>query len=194
MSVSGYKVYASDTVNDMIDYTTPVATVTGTTWTSSSIAAAGAWSFGVRAYNSDGEEQNLDCAVTIVVDGFGNDITNRPMPPSGLRAFATPGGGIRVEWCYPLTRGPKAPTGFNVYLGTGGSPSYAVPIATVLYSAGLFNMFVANIAGLSDGTTYPVGVRAYNGSGEEQNTIAVSVTADAIGPAAVDSLIATAIV
>ncbi len=193
---SGYHVYSNTGSGDPINYTTLVATTltSDTTWTSTALAAPGAWKFGVRAFNFYGEEQNLDCSVTIVLDAFGNDITNQPLPPIGLRAFATPRGSIRVEWYYPLTRGPTVPIGFNVYLGTGGTPSYATPAATVLYSAGLFNVFVANIAGLSDGTTYSVGVRAYNGSGAEQNTIAVSVTADAIGPAAVDSLLATAIV
>jgi hypothetical protein len=193
---SGYHVYSNTGSGDPINYATSVATtlISDTTWTSTALAAPGAWKFGVRAFDSNGEEQNLDCAVTIVLDAFGNDITNQPLPPTGLRAFAMPGGSIRVEWYYPLTRGPTVPIGFNIYLGIGDAPNYTTPAATVLYSAGLFNVFVANIAGLSDGTTYAVGVRAYNGSGAEQNTIAVSVTADAIGPAAVDSLFATAIV
>ena len=192
----GYHVYGN-AGSGPIDHGTLIATVSGastTFWTSPGLTAPGAWSFGVRAFNSNGEELNLDCAVTIMLDASGNDITNKPLPPSGVRAFATPGGGIRVEWYYPLTRGLTTPVGFSVYVGTGATPNYASPAATVLYSAGFFNMFVANIAGLNDGTTYTIGVRAYNSSGPEENTIAVSVTADAIGPAAVDSLFATAIV
>jgi hypothetical protein len=189
-----YHVYANTGVGDPINYLTPVATVAGTSWTSSTLAAPGTWSFAVRAFDTDGEEQNLDCAVTIVLDANGNDITNRPAPPVGLRALATASGGIRVEWGYPSTTGPKAPTGFHVYLGTGSSPTYAAPVATVAFNTGIFSAFVANLSGLADGISYAIGVRAYNALGEEANVTVVSVTADATGPAAVDSLTATAIV
>ncbi len=196
MACSGYQIYSNTDSGDAIDYTNAIANVglSPNTWTSMTIAAPGTWSFGVRAINSNGAEQNLDCAVTIVLDAFGNDITNRPRPPTGLRSFATSGGEVRVEWWYPPTSPIQAPIGFNCYLGIGGRPSYESPVATVLYSAGFFNSFVANLSGLSDGTTYWIGVRAYNGSGEEGNTYAVSVVADATGPGTVDYLIGTAIV
>jgi hypothetical protein len=189
-----YHVYANTGAGDPINYATPIATVSGTTWTSGTLAAPGTWSFGVRAFDGNGEEQNLDCAVVIVLDANGNDITNRPMPPVGLRGFATSNASIRVEWYYPPTCGPKAPTGFNVYCTAGPSVSYSNPAATVPFNSGICNSFVANLPSLSNGTTYSIGVRACNPSGEEPNTVAVAVTADATGPAAVDSLVATAIV
>ena len=218
-----YHVYANIEGSNPIDYSTPVATVTGLSWTTSALAP-GTWRFGVRAFNSNGEEQNLDCSVTIVLDAEGNDITDIPASPTGLRAFATAGGGVRVEWWYPATIGSKAPTGFHIYAGNVSvpetasaypnvavpnrslfnsanivtapavTPNYAAPAATVLYSAGLFNTFQANLVRLMDGIEYAVGVRAYNSVGEEQNTTVVTVTADATGPAAVDSLTARAIV
>ena len=219
-----YHVYANIESSDPIDYESPVATVSATTWMSGTLTAPGTWRFGVRAFNRSGEEQNLDCSATIILDAYGNDITNRPAPPTGLRAFATAGGGIRVEWWYPSVNGTKAPTGFHVYTGhvsvpeavssyssvavpnqsipnAGNSttvpvvtPDYAYPAATMLYSAAFFNTFQANLSGLTDRTKYTIGVRAYNAFGEEQNTTVVTVTADATGPAAVDSLVAIAIV
>ncbi len=189
-----YHVYTNTVGSTPIDYGSPVATVSATTWMSGTLRAPGTWRFGVRAFNGNGEEQNLDCSVTIVLDAYGNDITNRPLPPTGLRAFATANGGVRAEWWYPPTAGAKAPTGFHVYCTAGSSVSYEAPSATVLYGSGLFNTFVSNIAGLSNGTQYAIGVRAYNASGEEQNTTAVAVTADATGPTAVLSLTAVAIV
>jgi hypothetical protein len=189
-----YHVYANSGAGDPINYATPIATVSGTAWTSGTLAAPGTWSFGVRAFDGNGEEQNLDCAVVIVLDGNGNDITNRPMPPVGLRGFATPSASIRVEWYFPPANGPKAPTGFNVYCTAGPSVSYSNPAATVPFNIGISNSFVANLTSLSGGTTYSIGVRAYNASGEEANSSMVSVTADATGPASVDSLTATAIV
>lgn len=189
----GYHVYASPAPGVPIDYGTVVATTAMTTWTSFPLSP-GTWKFGVRAFDSNGEEQNLACAVTIVIDASGNDASNVPLPPTGLRAFATPGGSIRIEWWFPRTTGAMAPVGFFVYLGTTGTPNYASPAATVPYASGYANTFVSNISSLANGTTYTVGVRAYNASGIEKNTATVDVTADATGPGAVTGLTASAIV
>lgn len=189
-----YHVYANAGAGGPIDYATPIGDTTGTSWTVAGGLGPGTWSFGVRAYDAATglEEENLDCATTIVIDTGGNDISNRPMPPNGLRAFATAGGGLRVEWHYPPTSGALAPTGFHVYVGIG-SPDYSSPTATIGFNTAIQNTFVANLA-LTGGTTYEVGVRAYNAIGEETNTVVVSVAADATGPGTVDSLTATTIV
>jgi hypothetical protein len=190
-----YGVYGSPAADQPIPYGgSPLIQTQATSWTTALLSAPGAWSFGARAANNFGEEQNLDCAVTIVLDSLGNDVTNRPSPPVGLRAFATAAGGIRVEWYYPPTRGAKAPTGFRVYIGAGGTPNYSTAVATVPFDAAILNSFVANLSGLTDGTTYAIGVRAYNASGEEANTNTVSATADAAGPSAVTELTAIAVV
>lgn len=176
-----YAVYDNTGAGDPVDYGTPLVHLQATTWTTSPLSP-GTWKFGVRASNANGEEKNLDCAVLIVLDSLGNDITNRPMPSTGLRAFATAAGGIRVEWFYPPTRGAKAPTGFHVYQGTGGTPNYGEPVATVSYATGILNTFVANLSGLTGGTTYTIGVRAYNTVGEEANIATVSAAASTVGP------------
>jgi hypothetical protein len=185
-----YHVY-SNGGSGPINYATPVATVTGLSWTSSALAYPADWWFGVRAFNACGEEQNLDCAVELILDAAGHDITNRPPAPTGLRAFALAGGTIRVEWSYPTVRGPKTPTGFHVYIGIG-APNYATPAATVLFSIGIAGSFVSNLTSLTDETTYTIGVRAFNAVAEEPNTVTVSATAEAVGPAAVDALVGVA--
>ena len=188
-----YNVYGSPGPGQPIAYDAqPLATTQALTWTSGPLAVPGAWSFGVRAANASGEEQNLDCAATIVFDSAGRDITNIPGPPIGLRAFATAGAGIRVEWAYPPIGGAKAPTGFHVYIGAG-SPNYSSPAATVAADAATLSGFQVNLSSLIDGTTYSVGVRAYNASGAEQNQVTVGVTTDGTGPLPVASLTATAI-
>ena len=191
----GYHVYANTGAGDPINYNLPVATVSGVTWTSGALAYPGDWKFAVRAFDlaSGLEEQNLDCAVEIILDSSGNDITSRPLPPFALRALATTGASVRVEWAYGIVAAGKTPTGFHVYIGTGGSPNYSSAVATVSFSSAIANAFVANLTGLSDGTAYTVGVRAYNATAEEPNTQTVSVTADATGPSSVTSLTATAI-
>jgi hypothetical protein len=185
-----YCVYTNSGAGDPINYASPVATVSALTCTLPGLTCPGTWSFGVRAIDtvSGLEEQNLDCAVTVVLDASGNDLTKRPGPPSGLRAFALAGGTIRAEWYYPPSVGSNAPLGFHAYVGTGGSPNYSTPAATVLFATGAANTFVANLASMTNGTTYTIGVRAYNATAEEPNIKTVSVTADSTGPEQVDSL------
>jgi hypothetical protein len=189
-----YHVYANTGAADPINYSSPIATVNGLSWTISALSYPGTWSFGVRAFDtlSGLEEQNLDCAVTIVLDSTGNDISDQPSPPKGTRAFALAGGAIRVEWTYPMMNNANQPTGFYVYIGTGGSPNYAAPAATVPFASSIAKTFVANLAGLTDSITSSIGVRAFNSTTIEGNTSTVSVTANAVGPAAVADLTAIA--
>ena len=189
-----YNIYSNLESGESVRYTSPIASLVSTLWTSPCLASPGVWSFGVRAADANGEEQNLDANVTIVLDASGNDITSRPSSPVGLRAFPLPSGSARVEWFSPLARGASAPMGFHVYIGIGTGPDYAAPVATIPYGQGFFNTFVANVTGLTSGVTYRIGVRAYNTSGEEPNTVSVAVVADAVGPGPVDLLISRAIV
>ena len=141
----------------------------------------GTWKFGVRAYDTVTmllEEENLDCSIVLILDAAGVDITNRPKPPTALRAFATAAGTIRVEWAYNTINPSPAPTGFHVYIGTGGTPSYVTPAATVSFFSAIGGTYVADLAALTGGIVYTVGVRAYNGIAEEPNTSTVNVTAD----------------
>jgi hypothetical protein len=113
----------------------------------------------------------------------------------GLSTVLATTGRVRVEWFYPsIVRPPaKAPTGFHVYIGTGGTPDYSTPAATVPFSAAIAGTFGVNLTGLTDDTTYTIGVRAYNATAEEPNTNTVTVTADVVGPDAVDDLVGVAV-
>jgi hypothetical protein len=188
----GFHVYSNTGIGDPINYVLPIATVFGLTWTSNPLTYPGTWKFGVRAFNDNGEEQNLDCAVLLILDSGGNDITRRPEPPAGLRAFAVAGGSIKVEWGYPSVDRDKLPTAFHVYVGTGGVASYISPVATVAYSSGIAGTYAYTLTGLTDGTVYTIGVRAFNSFAEEANQSTASVAADATGPLPVDSLTGTA--
>jgi hypothetical protein len=188
-----YHVYSNTGAGDPINYSSAVDTTATLNYTTSSLSYPGTWSFGVRAFDtvSGLEEQNLDCALTVVLDASGNDITNRPGPPSGVRSFALAGGMVRVEWFFPPTSGPRTPIGFHVYTGVGPL-TYATPTATVLYSQGIANSYVTNVPGLTDGTTYTIGVRAFNATAEEMNTNTATVMAIATGPGPVDGLVGAA--
>jgi hypothetical protein len=180
-----YNIYHNTGAGDPINYGTRVATTDQLTVNLGALAYPSTWSFGVRAENEFGEEQNLDCEVTIVLDANGNDISTMPAAPTALRAFATARGGIRVEWGYP--QAAAKPLGFHVYIGPG-PPDYTTIAATVSFNAGRAGVWIADLAGLSDGTTYSIGVRAFNSTIEETNTATVTATADATGPAAVHNL------
>lgn len=132
--------------------------------------------------------------MTIILDASGNDISQRPKPPTVLWAFPTKGGGIRVEWAYNTLNPSPVVTGFHVYIGVGTPPTYITPAATVLFQSAIAGSFVANLAGLTNGATYQIGVRAYNAVAEEPNVVVVSVVAISIGPTAVIDLTAAAIV
>jgi hypothetical protein len=196
LSLSGtwYNVYGSPGPGLPIDYGVPLAQVQDLAWTSASLAAPGIWSFGVRAAGAGGEEQNLDCAVSIAVDADGADITDIPSPPIALRAIPTAGAGVTIHWGYSSASGPRTPTGFHLYIGTGGAPDYAAPVQTIPFGAAILGGWTTRLIGLTDGTAYSIGVRAFNASGEEANTTSVRVTADATGPRPVDLLTATAVV
>jgi len=178
-----YNVYESDAVNGPIDYATPVATTALTTWTSGPLAVPGTWRFGVRAFDQYGEEQNLVCSVTVTFDQWGNDITNRPLPPAGLRAFPLSGGRIRVEWT-SLFAGPaaRAAARYDVYMTAGPAPDYAAPAATVPASAGLFGIYGTTLTGGIDEQEYAIAVRAVNAHGDDGGAAFVAVAAEAAGP------------
>jgi hypothetical protein len=160
-----YHIYAGDSAGGPVDYTAPIATVSGTTY--------------------------VDARARIVTDAGGVDVTGRPNPPTGLTARATAGGTAALAWTYNPLGQPSAPTGFHVYRGVG-AVDYTTPVATVAYSPGL-RSYRATISGLTHGTDYLIGVRAYNAAAEEPNAVTVGVTGDTTGPDAVDDLGATVV-
>jgi hypothetical protein len=196
MSTITYNIYRNDGSGGPIDYSTPIASTTATSWTSTGapgLASPGAWKFGVRAFRAEDalEEKNLDAAVALILDASALDVSRRPVAPSGLRAIPRAAGAIRVEWGCQLRDRARAPIGFRIYAGDGARPDYTTPRASVAYALGRTSYF-ADLTGLASGTTYSLGVRAFNDAGEETNETAVLTTADAAGPAAVDTLTATA--
>jgi hypothetical protein len=186
-----YRVYANDGAGGPVDLTSPVATVSGLSWTSGPLGLPSDNTWLVHAYSpaSGLEDLNADARVRVVLDPGGADVTARPNAPVGLSAVATAGGTLAVTWTYNPGGQGGSPTGFHVYLGTP-TPSYGTPAATAPYTApGV--AYRAALAGLADGVTYQVAVRAYNATAEEANTAVASAVASAAGPSPVDDLTAT---
>lgn len=187
----GYHVYGNTGAGDPIDYASILATTTGLTTTAGPLEAPGTWSFGVRAYNGYGEDANVDASVTIAVDASGRDVSAMPAAPVALAAVAGPAGSVAVHWGYPLASPGRAPTGFHVYQGLG-AVDYSAPVATVVAAAGVVQSYSASPSGLSAGT-WSFGVRAYNATGEESNTLTATAVIRGSSPMAVQGFTATAV-
>ena len=176
-----------------VDYTAPLASgLTARTFDPGALAPATTYWFGVRARDdvTGLSESNVD-VIKIVIDANGNDVTNRPLPPQHVTATPKADGSLRVEWSFPWrsTAGPR-PTGFRVYVGTGLAPDYATIVGTAAYREGQ-QYFRATVTGLAGGVPLKVGVRAYRGTIEETNTIAVTATPNNSPPASVDDAVIT---
>ena len=189
-----YKVYKNDGSGGPVDYSTPIATTSSLSYVGSALALSSDTTFAVRTYDtvSGLEDANTDCRVRIVVDGSGNDVTNRPNAPIGVTVRLLAAGAIRVEWAYGAAGQAGAPTQFKVWATLGGSVNYAAaPNATVAYQAGRLQ-YSATVPGLTGGSLYSIGVRSSNASGDETNTTAVQATPDSTAPSAPTGLAGSA--
>lgn len=182
-----YNIYGNDGAGGPINYATPIGTTSGLTFTTAALAHPGDWRFAVRAADGSFEELNIDAAVRLTLDAAGVDVTNAPLAPVGLSAWPIAAGMVRVTWSYPKTS-TAGVTGFRVYTGAT-TPDYGTAVATVpAASLGRLRSFQADVGPFADGAACVVGVRAYNATGEEANTVTASAVAVASGPSAVDGL------
>lgn len=184
-----YHIYGNVVPNGPIDYTTPMATTASLSSTSGPLAS-GIHQRIVRPFDTvtGYEDQNADARITIIIDAFGNDITNLPAAPVGLTVVQQAGGATRFHWVAGMGGGP--PRRFDLYLGTP-TPNYAVSRGSSAHLP-MHAMF-ASVSGLTPGATYQAVVRASNGTGQEANTNTLTFTVPASGPNPVGSLTATAV-
>lgn len=188
-----YNVYANDGLGGPVNYASPIATTSALSWTSGPLAPSSDNTFVVRAFDSTTglEEANTEALARIILDPTGNDASSRPNAPSALVARAIAGGSCLASWAYTPTGQGGWPTAFSVFLAAGSSAGYAAPAATVPFVPGRL-AYSCQLAGLADGATYTVAVRASNGAIGERNTSAVAIViGDSTPPANVDALTAT---
>ena len=189
-----YQVFSNNGAGGPVDYSTVIATVTGTTYTTAALAASGEYRFAVRAMDTATglAEANTQASVRIVLDASGNDIGPVPNAPFAVTARATPGGGCLVTWSYFAAGQAAAPTEFLVYLTAGATPSLTTPVATVAYQAGVAG-YSCQLAGLADATAYTVSVVSHGaGASAASGAASAAVVGDSTPPGNVDSLAASA--
>ena len=97
------------------------------------------------------------------------------------------------RWRYSAINQAVAPTGWRIYIDSGSGFNFGLPDATELASVEATRAVSSEptwlSSALSHGQTYKFCVRSYNSDhGETQNTDFVSITADAVGPAAITDL------
>ncbi len=185
-----YRIYEGSYADGPVDYGSIVTETALLTYQPIAVPPSSEVTFAIRTYDTVTglEELNTDARVRIVTDASGNDISNRPAPPSGLTASADKGGKILVEWVFLNPQGETLPTAFKVWITADVAPDYTSPVAgTVAYHPGLVSYSFESIA-LTDTTSYAIGVRATNASGDETNTTFVICVADSTGPGPVINL------
>jgi hypothetical protein len=193
-----YRVYKGDAAGGPVDYATVVATVSTTTYVGAALAPSSRTRFGVRAYDTVTglDDGNRDVAATVALDASGNDVSGTPGPILNLKARAGAAGTISLSWVHHPA-GRPIPAGFKAWATAGPTVDYAAApaltqsFAPIAYDAA-DGRFSGTISGLTPGTAYAVGVRAYNAAGADSGTVSATVTPVAAGPAAVLGLSLTA--
>ena len=128
-----YRVYGNGGVGGApIDYSTVLATVSGTSWVTPALALGSNWLFGVRAFDtvSGLEELNTDATTRVIVDGNGADASGRPGSPLAIAADPQANGTVLVTWTFLPTPGLALPSLFKIWLSSAGtflSPRYWTP-------------------------------------------------------------------
>ena len=152
-AITGYKVYYN---NSSTISASPYTTISsGTTYTATvgSLTNGTLYYFWVVACNAQGDSpasNSLSATPNISV----------PDAPTGLQVDSTGDGSITVSWTAPAYNGGSAIIEYNVYYG---GTSYTTSATTS-----------KTIAGLANGTTYTIYVKARNAQGESiaSNTVA----------------------
>jgi hypothetical protein len=187
-----HRVYKGDASGGPVDYSSIVATVTGTTYVGAALGTNSVTRFGVRAYDDVTlvEDDSVDAEVEIRVVS-GADASNSPTPVQALRAVPLPSAAVRLDWTHDDGDPLRVPTGFKVYAGTP-TVSYGSPLATVAY-LGRGRPHTATLTGLTSGSAYQFAVRSYNAAGELAAVKVVTATPDSAAPPAVEGLVGDAV-
>ncbi len=190
-----YQIFSNNGAGGPIDYSTVVATVSDTSYTTGDLVPSGDYRFGVRAKDTVTglAEANTQASVRVTLDVNGNDIGLVPTAPFAVAARATTGGGCQVTWSYFAAVEAGVPTQFCVYLTAGNSPSLTTPSATIAYRPGVTG-YSCQLAGLSDATTYTVSVVSLGAIASATSaSVSATVIGDSTPPANVDFLAAVAV-
>ena len=140
---AGYRVYRDGS-------STPLATLTGRTYTDTGLATGSSHTYRVTAYDNAGNES----AAVGPVTGVASDV-QAPTVPTNFRVSGTTTTSISLAWGASSDSGGSGRAGYRIY--RDGS---ATPLATVT------GRTYTN-TGLTSGTSYTYRVTAYDNAGNE---------------------------
>jgi hypothetical protein len=131
-----YRIYSNNDTGGLVDFSAPLASTTGLTYTFSPLGASTDTTFVVRAFDpeADLEEANTEALVRVVIGPDGAEVGGRPNPPHALSLTPSFGGGCRVSWAYAPAEQCGIPAGFHVYLTPVDSVHNSIPTGWFLTS------------------------------------------------------------
>ncbi|MEY9969089.1 cellulose 1,4-beta-cellobiosidase [Streptacidiphilus sp. MAP12-16] len=171
VGVTGYNVYRGST---------KVATVTGTSYADTGLAASTAYSYTVTAQDAAGNVSAASTAVTGTTTASSGD-TTPPSVPTGLTVTGTTSSSVSLSWTASTDN--VGVTGYNVYRGstkvatvTGTSYTDTGLAASTAYS---YTVTAQDAAGnVSAASTAVTGTTTAGGSGGAGCTAAYSISSD----------------
>lgn len=177
-------IYKGDDTGGAIDWSVLIATVTGATFPVTDLPAGATRQYGIRTYDdvTGLVELGMMARCTIARDAAGNDVSEPPGGPSGIRATPLAAGAVRVAWIYLGGGGRPDPDHFAVFVTAGTAVDFtATPTAMVAMIKNSRN-YTLDIPGFIDGTSYVVGVRGILGNADDGNAMVATFEAAGTGP------------
>jgi hypothetical protein len=189
-----YQIYSNGGSGGPVDYSSPIATVAATSYSSGPLSVSSNYRFAVRAMDTTAVllESNTQANVCVRLDASGNDIGQVPNVPFAPVARATSGGGCLVTWSYLKNARANAPAVFLIYLTPGSTPQLTNPAASINYGSGVPGYSVP-LSGLVDGIAYTVSIVSQGASGATSLAASRTVVGDSTPPGDVDTLTAVAV-
>ena len=139
----GYRVYRNGSA-------TPLATVTGTSYTNGGLSAGGTYTYTVKAIDNAGNESSASNPVT----GAAKDI-QAPTVPANLVVTGTTATSISLSWSASSDAGGSGLARYRIY--RNGSATALTTVTGTSYTN----------SGLTSGTSYTYTVTAYDNAGNE---------------------------
>jgi len=118
------------------------------------------WHFVRRQVSDCGLESADSDAAVVVIDSACDMIGRMPNAPQSLEAEQVAGGKIKVRWRYSRLNQEIMPTGFKVYIDSGGGFDFDTADAIIAYDLGGNGEFEWQSDTLSNGQSYKFCVRA----------------------------------
>ena len=183
MSFTGYRIYRGVGGLVDVDFSTPVAAVTGADASKALVglghAANTTYTYVLRAVYSDVEAPDVSAVVELVTDSEGDWLGNRPDPVTFLEAEVRASGEILLRWGYRT--GGVAAADFGVYYLADPHLVIGTPDATESFTR---DKTYTKTLSLVDGTAYWFAVTARTSGGVESAPIKIGpYIADATAPA-----------